>query len=88
MSALETFTINYHGKEYPATIIPHIFINKSEEKIIIGAHSLNVALYDEDQGYPDDEAQFIDEKIYAFMDDDFFYLGYEDFLDKARKYLD
>ena len=88
MRALNTFTITYKRKEYIAAEIPHIFINKTDERIIIGSHSLNVALYDDERGYPDAEAQYIDEQIYAFIDDDFFNLSYNDFIKKAKKYLD
>jgi hypothetical protein len=88
MRALNTFTITYKRKEYIAAEIPHIFINKTDERIIIGSHSLNVALYDDERGYPDAEAQYVDEQIYAFIDDDFFKLNYNDFIQKAKQYLD
>ena len=51
-------------------------------------YSLNVALYDDERGYPDAEAQYVDEQIYAFIDDDFFKLNYNDFIQKAKQYLD
>lgn len=88
MEVSETFTITYHGKEYIATDIPHIFINNLDESIIIAAHSLNVALYDDEKGYTDEKARYIDEKIYAFIDDDFFRLSKADFIEQCRRRLD
>ena len=88
MKSLDLFTITYKQKEYPAAEIPNIFIDKTDEKIIIAAHSLNLELFSDENGYTDSEAKYIDEQIYAFIDDDFFKLKYYAFIRKARALLD
>ena len=87
MTKLETDTIEYGGREYVCAWIPDVF-GEMCDNICIGCHSLNDALYDEEEGYPDDEAQMIDEGIYAFIDDEYFKLSYEGFIKKVKKYLD
>ena len=88
MISLPTFTITYKQKEYPAVEIPNLFINSPDEMIIIAAHSLNIELFDDENGYPDSEARYIDEQIYAFINDNYFKLGYNEFVKKARLLLD
>ena len=88
MEKLEVFKIAYKGAEYDATCIPDVFTNIDDNYLIIGSHSLNLALYDDEERYPDGEALCLDERIYAFIDDEYFHLGYEDFLAKVKKYLD
>lgn len=63
MSKLDVQQISYRNRRYNVAIIPNVFTNKSET-IVIGSHSLNSALYDEEKGYTDLEAQYIDEDIY------------------------
>lgn len=88
MKLLDSFTITYRQREYPAAEIPNIFINNLNEKITIAAHSLNIALFDDETGYTDSEARYIDEQIYAFINDDFFKLEYNEFIKKALSFLD
>ena len=87
MASLDTISISYRGKEYSAAFIPNVFTSDNQ-MILIGSHSLNVALYDDDKGYVDEEAREIDEQIYAFIDDDFFSLSLEKFIENAKSLLD
>lgn len=87
MSRLEVFQISYRNRNYNAAIIPNVFTDNNE-RIIIGCHSLDSALFDVEKGYPDNEAQYIDESIYAFLDDEYFILSCEEFVKIAKKYLD
>lgn len=87
MASLNTISISYRGKEYSAAIIPNVFTSDNQ-MILIGSHSLNVALYDDDKGYVDEEAREIDEQIYAFIDDDFFSLSLEKFIENVKALLD
>lgn len=87
MATLDTISISYKGKAYPATFIPDVFTSDNQ-KLLIGSHSLNVALYDEDKGYIDDEAREIDEQIYAFVDEAYFSLSLEKFIESVKVLLD
>ena len=87
MASLDTISISYRGKEYSAAFIPNIFTSDNQ-MILIGSHSLNVALYDDEKGYVGEEAKEIDEEIYAFIDDNFFFLSFEKFIEKAKASLD
>ena len=87
MVSLDTISISYRGKEYSAVFIPNVFTSDNQ-MILIGSHSLNVALYDDDKGYVDEEAREIDEQIYAYIDDDFFSLSLEKFIENAKALLD
>ncbi len=55
---------------------------------MIGSHSLNIALYDDKNGYQDSTAEAIDEQIYAYLDDQYFSLDDNDFLSKVKELLD
>ena len=87
MASLDTISITYRGKEYSAAYIPNI-VNSDNQIFLIGSHSLNIALYDDDKGYVDEEAREIDEQVYAYIDDSFFSLSLEKFIEKARNMLD
>ena len=87
MDCLDTISILYKGKSFPATFIPDVFTGDNQ-RLLIGSHSLDVALYDDDKGYADDEARVIDEQIYAFVNDDFFSLSLGDFIDTVKALLD
>lgn len=87
MSKLETELIDYKGHEYVCAWIPDVLADMYGN-ICIGCHSLNEALYDNEKGYPDEEAKVIDETIYAYIDDEYFNLSYEEFIEKVIKYLD
>ena len=87
MASLDIILISYKGKDYPAAVIPDVFSNESQ-RLLIGSHSLDIALYDVDKGYVDNEAREIDEQIYAFVDDEFFSLSSEKFIDNVRILLD
>lgn len=80
-------TIAYDGKEYLVADIPDV-ITGSESRLLIGSHSLNVALYDDEKGYQDITAETIDEQIYAYLDDQYFSLGDNAFLSKVKDLLD
>ena len=80
-------TIAYDGKEYLVADIPDV-ITGSESRLLIGSHSLNVALYDDEKGYQDITAETIEEQIYAYLDDQYFSLGDNAFLSKVKDLLD
>ena len=79
--------ITYDGKEYLVADIPDV-ITDSKSRVLIGSHTLNVALYDEEKGYHDSIAEAIDEQIYAYMDDKYFSLEDNGFLSKVKELLD
>ena len=74
MTSLDIITIPYKEKAFHAALIPDIFTGE-DQKLLIGSHSLNVALYDDDKGYVNDDARKIDEQIYAFIDDEYLSLS-------------
>lgn len=80
-------TIEYKGNEYLVVDIPDV-ITGSESRLLIGPHSLNIALYDDENGYQDNTAKAIDEQIYAYLDDPYFSLEEDDFLSKVKEFLD
>lgn len=77
----------YDGKEYLVADIPDA-ITGSESRLLIGSHSLNIALYDDERGYLDYTAEAIDEQIYAYLDDLCFSLEDNNFLYKVKELLD
>ena len=79
--------IAYDGKEYLVADIPDV-ITGSESRLLIGSHSLNIALYDDEKGYLDRTAEAIDEQIYAYLDDPYFSQEENDFLSKVKELLD
>ena len=87
MASLDTISISYRGKEYSTAVIPNVFTSDNQT-ILIGSHSLNVAIHDDDKGYVDDDAREIDEQVYAFIDDEFFSLSLEKFIDNVMVLLD
>lgn len=80
-------TIIYDGKEYLVADIPDV-ISNSDYRLLIGSHTLNIALYDDKKGYQNRIANEIDEQIYAYLDDQFFSLDENDFLYKVKELLD
>ena len=80
-------TIVYEGKEYLVADIPDI-ITGSGTRLLIGSHSLNIALYDDENGYRNSTAEAIDEQIYAYLDDLYFSLENDVFLSKVKEFLD
>ena len=87
MAKLNTISITYKGRDFIVAAIPDIFTNRCQD-IYIGPNSLNDIVYDNDKGLVDDTARSIDEQIYAYIDDDYFSLNMEDFLQKVKLYLD
>ncbi|MBR0490315.1 MAG: hypothetical protein IJJ68_08975 [Prevotella sp.] len=88
MMELEIYNVKYNGREYPVAEIPDVFTHEADCYLLIGSHSLNLALFHDEKGYPDEKARIIDEKIYAFIDDCFFNLNKKDFIAKVKKLLD
>lgn len=84
---IKVYTIAYDGKDYLIADIPDV-ITDCESRLLIGSHSLNIALYDDKNGYQDSTAEAIDEQIYAYLDDQYFTLEYCDFLSKVKELLD
>ena len=70
-----------------AAIIPNVF-SDSSQKIIIGSQSLNQVVFDDQIGHFNETACEIDERIYAYLDDNYFSLSMEEFLQKVKFYLD
>ncbi len=87
MASLDTIIISYRGNDFSTAIIPDVF-NCDNQKILIGSHSLNAALYDDEKGYADEEARAIDEQLYAYIDDEYFSLGLEKFIENVKILLD
>lgn len=87
MTKLNTISISCGGKDFFAALVPNIFLD-GNQSILIGPNSLNKAIYDENNGYVDETARRIDEQIYAYIDDDYFSLSLEGFLEKVKFYLD
>jgi len=88
MQSLDILKIEYNNSYYHAVEIPDIFTGDSSRPLLIGANSLNTALYNDAKGYADAKGQYIDEQVYAFVDDEFFSLSYPAFLSKVRECLD
>ncbi|MBR6330508.1 MAG: hypothetical protein IKR79_02535 [Bacteroidales bacterium] len=84
---METRFIVYKGCEYPIITIPNIF-SIYGDFVTIGSESLNKVLFNEENGYTDEEAERIDESIYAYMDDNCFELSARSFIKKAKLHLD
>lgn len=87
MAKLETDIVKYKGNDFVCAWIPDV-LSKMYSTICIGCHSLNEALYNDEVGYIDNEARIIDERIYAFIDDEYFNLSFESFIEKVKMYLD
>ncbi len=87
MNKIETISFSFKGKEYSVANIPDV-ITGANRNILIGPHSLNTALYDDDRGYENDEASRIDEQVYAYIEDEYFSFSYEDFLKRVKELLD
>lgn len=87
MASLDTISISYKGKGYTAAVIPDVFTS-GNQSVLIGSHSLGVALYDDDKGYIDEMAREIDEQIYAFVDDELFALSLEEYIVRIKELLD
>ena len=85
---MDLLHIEYNGKTYPVAEIPDVFTHEKGRYLLIGSHSLNLALYNDEYGYPDETARVIDEKIYSFIDDEYFDLSEEEFIAKAKERLD
>jgi hypothetical protein len=81
------YTIAYDGMEYLVADIPDV-ITGSESRLLIGSHTLNVALYDDEKGYQDSTAEDLDEQIYSYLDDQYFLLDDNVFLNKVKEFLD
>ena len=87
MDTLHLETVNYKGNNYIIAIIPNVF-SHTTGMVSIGTESLNSVIYDDEHGYPDEEARRIDEQIYAYVDDEFFKLDKSIFIEKAKEVLD
>ena len=87
MASLNTISLSYKGKDYPVVIIPGFFTSVNQ-RLLVGSHSLEVGLYDDDNGYVDEEAKEIDEQIYVFVDDNLFVLSSDKFIDIVKALLD
>lgn len=84
---MEINSVNYRGISYMVASIPNVFYDM-KEKITLGTESLNKVLFDDSNGYQDEEARWIDEFIYAYIDDEYFNLNEKSFIEKAKRLLD
>ena len=87
MDALHLETLKYNGNNYTVALIPDVF-SRNTDMITIGSESLNCVIYDDENGYPDEDARRIDEQIYAYVDDVFFKLNKSTFIAKVKEVLD
>jgi len=87
MRKIETIPFVFDGKEYLVASIPDFFSN-SGERLLIGPHSMNTVLYNDVDGYVSNEAEAIDEQIYAYIDDEYFSLSFDEFREAVLLYLD
>lgn len=87
MANLNIITFNYKGTDFQVTAVPDVFTNQ-ERTLLIGSNALSCAVYDEEMGYPDEEARSIDEQIYAYVEDECFGLDYEHFMKWIQRWLD
>lgn len=83
---LNTYTIEYDGKEYICAEIPGEVVDW-DGYICIGCSSLNQVLYDEEEGYASSEAQMIDETIWGYLPEENFNLSYKEFVKEVRQNL-
>lgn len=82
MSKLETFEIDYKGNKYLATEVENVFEPGSEDTIILASSRLNDALVDKNGKFVDHEAEFVDERIFAFVGDEYFSFSKEEFMQR------
>ena len=82
MSKLETFEIEYKGNKYLATEVENVFEPGSDDNIILASSRLNDALVDKNGKFVDHEAEFVDERIFAFVDDKYFSFSKEEFMQR------
>lgn len=87
MTNLRLIPIVYRSKKYYAVEIPDVFMG-TEDKILISTRSLCDALYNETYGYADETACYIDEQIYAYVEEDLFQLPMSEFINRLREVLD
>lgn len=84
---METDFVIFKEHCYPIATIPNFFSDYGDN-VTIGADSLNKALYDDEKGYTDEEAQEIDESIYAYIDDACFQMDMQSFIKEVKLSLD
>lgn len=84
---MKTGFVTYKEQCYPIAEIPNYF-SEFGDNVTIGSESLNKELYDDEKGYTDEEAQEIDESIYAYLDDNYFQLDMQSFIKEAKLSLD
>ncbi len=82
MSQLQTFEIEYKGQKYLATEVENVFEPDSDDTIILASSRLNDALVDKNGKFVDHEAEFVDERIFAFVDDNYFSFSKEEFIQR------
>ena len=87
MARLDIITYKYNGKNFQVTKIPDVFTH-TERTLLIGSNSLGSAIYNDETGYPDENARHIDEQIYAYVDDEWFENDFESFISNVMDCLD
>ena len=62
-------TITYKGVEYPTREID-VNVDGERHHYTVSTTELNSAIYNDETGYPDAEAQAIDESIFYYLDEE------------------
>ena len=88
MSKLETFEIEYKGNKYLATEVENVFDPESNDTIILASSRLNDVLVDQNGKFVDHEAEFVDERIFAFVGDEYFSFTKEEFMERIIEDFD
>ena len=65
---------------------PGVYI--CDECVDLCTSIIEAELYDDEKGYISNEAKYHDEQIYAYIDDVYFSLSYEQFLKNVLLFLD
>lgn len=82
---MDKMYIEYKGTKYPYRECYH---RQAGMDVLIGGGSLDRALMTEDGDYVDEQARFIDEKFYGFVEDKVLDLPYDEFETYVNEVLD
>ena len=63
----DTYQTKYHGKE--SYTVRSLTLPTTGEEVLVGGHSLNMALMPDGESYVDEPARFLDEKIFYYVED-------------------
>ena len=63
----DTYQTKYHGKE--SYTVRSLTLPTTGEEVLVGGHSLNMALMADGESYVDEPARILDEKIFYYVED-------------------